>query len=87
MNKEAEEIQKAYDDALREVNENKEKLVSLKSAKEEILKRIGSGTDVDLEKEKENKQLLEEKQSELDAKSKEVHSRKTSNKSSLDNIL
>ena len=87
FNKEAEGIQKAYDDALRDVNDNKEKLVSLKSAKEEIMKRIGSGTDVDLEKEKEHKQQLEEKQAELDAKSKEVHSRKTSNKSSLDNIL
>lgn len=87
LKKEAEEIQKAYDDALKDVNDNKEKLVSLKSAKEEILKRIGSGTDVDLEKEKENKQLLEEKQSDLDDKSKTVHSRKTSNQSSLDNIL
>lgn len=87
LNKEAEEIQKAYDDALKDANDNKEKLVSLKSAKEEIMKRIGSDTDVDLEKEKESKQLLEEKQTELDARSKEVHSRKTSNKSSLDNIL
>ena len=87
LKKEAEEIQKAYDDALKDVNDNKEKLVSLKSAKEEILKRIGSGADVDLEKEKENKQLLEEKQSDLDDKSKTVHSRKTSNQSSLDNIL
>ena len=87
LKKEAEEIQKAYDDALKDVNDNKEKLVSLKSAKEEILKRIGSGTDIDLEKEKENKQLLEEKQSDLDDKSKTVHSRKTSNQSSLDNIL
>ena len=86
LNKEAEEIQKAYDDALKDVNDNKEKLASLKSAKEEILKRIGGGTDVDLEKEKENKHLLEEKQTELDAKSKEVHSRKISNKTSLDNI-
>ncbi len=87
LNKEAEEIQKAYDDALKDVNDNKEKLVSLKSAKEEILKRIGSGTDIDLEKEKESKQILEEKQAELDAKSKTVHSRITANKLSLDNIL
>ncbi len=87
LNKEAEEIQKAYDNALKAVNDNKEKLASLKSAKDEILKRIGGGTDVDLEKEKENKQLLEEKQSDLDDKSKTVHSRKTSNQSSLDNIL
>lgn len=87
LNKKSEEIQKAYDEALKAVNESKEKLASLKSAKEEILKLIGSGTDVDLEKEKENKQLLEEKQAELDAESKEVHSRKTSNEYSLGNIL
>lgn len=87
LNKEAESIQKAYDEALKAINENKEKLVSLKSAKEEILKRIGSGTDIDLEKAKESKQMLEEKQADLDAKSKTVHSRITSNKSSFDNIL
>lgn len=87
LNKEAEDIQKAYDEVLKAVNENKEKLVSLKSAKEEILKRIGGGTDIDLEKEKENKRSLEEKQAELDTKSKTVHSRITANKLSLDNIL
>ena len=87
LNKEAEDIQKTYDDALKSVNENKEKLVSLKSAKEEILKRIGSGTDIDLDAEKENKQMLEEKQTESDTKSKIVHSRITANKFSLDNIL
>lgn len=84
---EAENIQKAYDEVLKLANENKEKLVSLKSAKDEILKRVGNVTDIDLEKEKENKQMLEEKQAELDTKSKTVHSRKTSNKSSLDNIF
>ena len=87
LNNEAENIQKAYDEALKAVNENKEKLISLKSAKKEILKRIGDGTDVDLERAKENKQILEEKQSELEAKSKTVHSRKTSNQSSLNNIF
>lgn len=87
LNTEITEIQKSYDDALKAVNENKEKLVSLKSAKEEILKRIGNGTDVDLEKDKGNKTLLEKKQTELDTKSKTVHSRITANKLSHDNIL
>lgn len=87
LNKETGEIQRAYDEALKKVNDNKEKLASLKSAKEEILKRIGSGTDVDTEKEKENKRLLDKKLAELDEISKEIHSRKTSNKASLDNIL
>ena len=86
LNKEAEDIQKAYDKALEEVNKNKEKLASLKSAKEEILKRIGSGTDIELPKETQSKELLEEKQTELDEKSKTVHSRITANKSSLENI-
>jgi len=87
LNKEAGEIQRAYDEALKKVNDNKEKLASLKSAKEEILKRIGSDTDVDMEKEKENNKLLDEKLAELDEISKEIHSRKTSNKASLHNIL
>ncbi len=87
LDKEAENIQKAYDEALKAVNENKEKLASLKSAKEEILKRIGSGINIDLEKEKENKKILEEKHAQLDAKSKTVHSRITSNNFSLHNIL
>lgn len=87
LNKETESIQKAYNEALKSVNENSEKLSSLKSAKDEILKRIGSGTDIDLEKEKEHKLLSENKQAEIDEKSKTVHSRITANKLSLDNIL
>jgi len=87
FSKETISIQRAYDEALKDVNDNKENLASLKSAKEQILKRIGSGTDVCLDKEKENRNLLVQKQLELDAKSKTVHSRKTSNKSSLESIM
>lgn len=87
LNNEAEDIQKGYDEILKEVNGNKEKLVSLKSAREEILKRIGDGTDVDMEEEKKSKRVLEEKQAEIDEKSKTAYSRKTSNKLLLDNIL
>lgn len=83
---EAENIQKAYDEVFKAVSENKEKLAALKSAKAEILKRISSGTEIDLDKEKENEGRLEKAQTELDSKSKEVHSRKTSNSSALDNI-
>lgn len=87
LNEEAQYIETAYNEALKVVNKNKETLASLKSAKGEILKRLGSGVNVDLEKEKENKELLEEKQVQLDTDEKTVHSRVTSNKSSLDNIL
>ena len=85
--KEAEIIQKDFDNASKAVNENNRKLASLRTAEEEILKRIGDGTDIDAEKEKENKQLSEIKLARLDAQSKEVHSRKASNKISLDNIF
>jgi len=87
LSKEIESIERTYDKALKEVNANKEKLISLKSAKEEILKHIGEDTDIDLKKEKEKKELLEEEQLKLDLNSKEIHSRINSNKSSLSNIL
>ncbi len=87
LNTQAESVQKSYDDALNAVNKNKEALAALKSAKEEIIKRIGIGTEIDLETETENKRLSELEQAELDAKAKTVHSRITSNKISLHNIL
>ena len=87
LNSEAECIQKAYDEALRSVSENKEKIVSLKSEKNQIMKRLGSGTDIDPEKENENKKLLENKQAELDRRAKIVHSHTISNKTALKNIL
>ena len=86
-NHEIKEIQKAYEEAVQAVNRNKEKLVSLKAAKEEIQKRMGSGTDIDLEQEKETKARLEESQAKLDAKAKTVHSRKTTNQSVLAHLL
>ena len=60
--------------------------MALKSAKEEIVKRIGKDTDIDMEKETEKQQALEEKQAQLVKMSKTVHSRVTANKFSLDNI-
>ena len=87
LSEKIENTQKMYDEVLKAVNKNKEKLASLKAAKEEILKRIAGDSDIDLEKVNEAKKLLEEKQKEQDALSKEVHSRIISNKSSLDNIL
>ena len=86
LSQKTKQIETAYNEATKAVNFNNEKLASLKSAKEEILKRIGKKLEIDLEKEKKNKQTLEEQQKDLDTKAKIVHSRITSNKSSLDNI-
>lgn len=87
LEKAAEDIQKSYDKTSEEVNKNKEKLASLTSAKEEILKRIGDGTDTDIEKDKADKIQLEVKKSELDDASKTIFSRINANKLSYSNIL
>lgn len=84
---EAQNIQKKYDDTLVAVNQNKEALASLNSAKGEILKRIDGSVDIDLEKEKEIRLTLEDERTKLDNESKTVHSRVVSNRFSLDNIL
>jgi len=86
LNKKAESIQAEYDRAAEEVNKNKEALSSLNSAREEIMKRLSGGADIDLEKEKESAKNIEETLSELENKEKEIHSRVSSNKSSLKNI-
>lgn len=86
LNTSVESIEKAYNEAKEALNANNKKLASLTSAKAEIQKRIGSEKGIDLEQEKEKKELLEEKQKELDIKSKTVHSRITSNKASIENI-
>ena len=77
---------KAFEQVQKAVNTNKEKIAGLKSAKEQILKRIGEEVDIDLEKEREKQNLLAEKQAELNKKSKLVHSRIIANKFSLENI-
>lgn len=87
LEKAAEDIQKSYDKTSEEVNRNKEKLASLKSAKEEILKRIGDGAAIGLEKEREIRNQLEVKKSELDDASKTIFSRINANKLSYSNIL
>ena len=87
LNKEAQKIEADYEEALKNVNSNKEKTASLKSAKKEILKRLSNGDDIKLDEEKENKKILEETLFMLDTKIKTIHSRVVSNKTSLDNIL
>lgn len=87
LNQEAKKIENSYEIVLRAVNENREKLVSLKSAREEILKRMNNENDIDIDAEINNKRIIEERLISLDNKSKILHSRLTSNKTSLENIL
>jgi len=80
------EIEKSHSEALNALNENKEKISSLKSAGIEIQKRL-SGGNIDLDEENEKRIELEEKLEKLDIKSKAVHSRISSNSRSYENIV
>ena len=86
LTKKVEQIVKALEVVQNAVNANKEKIVALKSAKEEILKRIGKDTNIDLEKETEKQQKLTDELASLVKKSKVIHSRITANEASLENI-
>ena len=82
----SEQMTKAYENALNELKESDEKLASLKAANEEISKRIGDDTNIDLEKETEKLTALEEEQAKLEGLAKVIHSRINTNKSARDNI-
>ena len=86
LTKKAEQIVKALEVVQNAVNSNKEKIAALKSAKEEILKRIGKDTNIDLEKETEKQQKLTDELASLVKKSKIIHSRITANEASLEII-
>lgn len=81
-----EQMSKDYDSALKALNDSKEKIASLKSAKEEIVKRLGDKTDVDLEAENEKLKTLEDRRETYDRDSKTIHSRISANQTALDNI-
>ena len=82
----AEEIVSAYEQTQKQRNASKEQLASLASAKEEILKRIGDGTDVHIEQEAEKQAVLEDKQKEWMQKAKIVHSRLDNNRRRWESI-
>lgn len=84
--KNADLISKQYEEALIQLNESKEKLASYRAAKEEIVKRIGNGIELDLEKESRKKLDMETNQRTLEQKAKTVHSHISTNKTALDNI-
>ena len=68
------------------MNESNKNLASLKTAKEEITKRLGNAIEIDLEQEKEKIAILEADQTKLDGQAKVIHSRINANKSALSNI-
>ena len=82
----AEQMSKAYDSSLKALNVSKEKIASLKSAKEEIVKRLGDKTDIDLEQESEKLKALEDRRETYDRDSKITHARISANQTALDNI-
>lgn len=82
----AEQMSKNYDFALKALNDSKEKIASLKSAKEEIVKRLGDKTEIDLEQESEKLKALEDRRETYDRESKTIHSRISANQTALDNI-
>ena len=86
LNQSAEKIQKDFDDAQKNLADCNEAIASLKSAEKEILKRLDGDTDIDLDKEREHKTILEGRQKEISDGEKAVHSRLTANRKSLENI-
>jgi len=86
LTEKAEQIVKDYEDAQNALNESNKSMASLKTAKEEITKRLGNDVEIDLEQEKEKKALLEAEQAKLDGQAKVIHSRINANKSALLNI-
>ena len=79
----AEGLVKALENAQGAVNKNNEVLASLKSAKEEILKRIGNGTDTDIQSETEKLNAIEVEIKLQEEKAKAVHSRVSINETAL----
>ena len=82
----AEKLKSDYETAIQNLNKSNEKIASLKAAKEQILKRIGDGADIDLQKENEELLTLENQQISLENKAKIIHSRIVTNSSALENI-
>lgn len=86
LSQKADQIASDFEQANKNINECNEKIASLKAAKEEIAKRLGEDTDIDLEKANEKLSLLENEQRILEGKAKNIHSRINANQSALDNI-
>lgn len=86
LGEKTEQMVAAFEKASKALNDCNEKIASLKAAKEEIVKRIGSDSEVDLEKETQKQLAFENELQKLDSESKVIHSRINTNKSALENI-
>lgn len=86
LNRKAEQMAKAYENALRELNECNERLASLKAAREEITKRIGNDVEIDIRQERARLAALEAEMIKLEKQAKVIHSRINANRSAFDNI-
>lgn len=86
LGEKAEGMAKAFEKATKDLTDCNQKIASLKAAKEEIKKRIGDHSEIDLEKETQKLASLEAEQTILDGQAKVVHSRLDINKSALNNI-
>lgn len=84
--KEINQIKTAIDTAQKKLTECNERLASLKSAKDEILKRLDGTVDVDVEKEVITQGTIEQTLKGIEKEEKTVHSRISANKKSLENI-
>ncbi len=86
LNENLKQLADNYEKASGALAECNQKLASLRAAKDEIIKRLGDNTDIDLDKELSKQTALENEQKILDASSKTVHSRINTNLSALANI-
>lgn len=82
----AEQIRSSIESARKKLGECNEGIASLKSAREEILKRLDGGADIDLEREAAREQAASDKLKAIEAEEKIVHSRILANRMSLENI-
>ena len=87
LTEKVEEMEKEYNETDKSLNESNKNIASLKTAEEEILKRIDSDSDIDLEKEVEKKIALENELKIIEKQSKNIHSRINTNKSILSEII
>ena len=82
----AEQIATALEQATKAFNQGNEKIASLKAKREEIAKRLGGDTKIDLKEETEKLTKLEAELRANENQGKIIHSRMLANKSALGNI-
>ncbi len=86
LTKEIQQIKNAMELQQRNLTECNERVAALESAKKEIQKRIDDSVDIDFEKEQQRQADLEEKLNVLEKEEKNIHSRISENKKSMENI-